>query len=107
MAEPVAAPDLLDDLAVPVGRARNGRDRLVLAGVEWRSGRGVDLADAFPLEQRTQLAVDGGDALDPGLVGDLGRPGVDREVEVVGEREDLADQGLAGEAGHGPAVLRP
>src|SRR5262245_19265995 len=88
VAEPVAASDLLDDLAVLAAGARHRRDRLVLAGVERPTRRGVDLADALALEQRPQLAVDRGHALDPRVVGDRRRPGLDRPVEVVGQRED-------------------
>ena len=42
VAEAVAAPDLLDDLALGAAGARDVGDRLVLARVERRAGRGVD-----------------------------------------------------------------
>ena len=44
VAEPVAAPDHVDDLAFGAARARDGGDRLVLAGIERRARRGLDLA---------------------------------------------------------------
>ena len=78
----------------------------MLAGIERRAGRGVDLGDALALEQRPELAIDRRDALDPRVVGDRFVPGVDRPVEVVGEHEDLADQVFPGEAEHGLALLR-
>ena len=45
------------------------------------------------------------DALDPRVVGDRLGPGVDGAVEVVGERQHLADEVLAGEAELALALL--
>ena len=44
-----------------------------------------------------ELAVDRGDALEPGIRGDRLRSRVDRPVEVVGQHQHLADEVLAGE----------
>ena len=70
----------------------------MLARVERPSGRRVDGGHALALEQEAQLAIDGGDALEPGVVGDRRRARLDGAVEVVGEDEHLADEVLAGEA---------
>src|SRR5688500_6971696 len=105
VAEPVAAPDLLDDLALGPPRARDGGDRLVIAGVERRARRRVDLAHALAFQQRPQLAVDRNDAVDPGVVGRAFGSGLDRTVEVVGQHEDLADQVLTGQPEHRLALL--
>src|SRR5512142_2301794 len=77
VAEPVAAPQLLDDLAVAAIPRRDVGDRLVLAGIEGQPRRRLDRSDALALEQLPELAVDGGDALDPRVVGDRVRAGVD------------------------------
>ena len=90
VAEPVAAPDLVDDLALRAAGAGDAHDGLVLAGVEGGPGRRVDGGHALALEQQPELAVDGGDALGPGAVGELGGAHLDGPVEVVGEVEDLA-----------------
>ena len=84
----------------PSGRsgARDVGDGLVLARVERATGRCVDGGHALALEQRPQLAVDGGDALEPGVVGDRRRPGLDGPIEVVGDGQHLADEVLAGQA---------
>jgi hypothetical protein len=105
VAELVAAADDVDDLALRPAGAGHGGDRLVLAGVERRARRRVDRADALALEQGPELAVDGGDALDPAVLAELGGAVVDREIEVVGDRDDLPDQVLAGEAEHLLALL--
>src|SRR4051794_39515532 len=70
IAQPVAAADLLDDLAFGSFRAWNVEDRLVLAGIECSTGRRVDRGHAFALEELAELAIDGGDALEPGILGD-------------------------------------
>jgi len=57
----------------------------------------LERADAFALEELAQLAVDGGNALCPRIARELGWHCLDRTVEVVGDGEHLADQGLAGE----------
>ena len=73
VAQPVAAPDLLDDLALgPVG-VRDVGDRFMFARVERPARRRIDRVHAFALEQCPQLAVDGGDALEPGILGDRRR----------------------------------
>ena len=56
VAQSVTPPDLLDDLALGAARARHVGDRLVLARIEWRAGRGVDLGHALALEELAQLA---------------------------------------------------
>src|SRR5437867_8711689 len=105
VAEAVAAAQLLDDLAAGATRARDVRDALVLARVERCAGRGIDRRHALALEELAELAVDGRDALDPRLV-DAGFGTVlDREVEIVGEREHLANERLGGEAEHGLPLL--
>ena len=73
VAEAVAAPDLLDDLALGPAGAGHVGDGLVLARVERPAGRGVDGGHALALEQQAELAVDGGDALEPGVLGDRRR----------------------------------
>jgi hypothetical protein len=70
----------------------------VLARVEAHAGRRIDRAHALALDQRSQLAVDGGHALEPRIAGDRFRTLLDREVEVVGQRQDLADEVLGGQA---------
>ena len=65
VAQPVAAPDLVDDLALGAAGARDAHDRLVLARVERRAGRRLDWRHALALEEQAQLAVDGGDAVGP------------------------------------------
>ena len=93
VAEAVAAAELVDDLALGPARCRaRWRSASCSRGSNWLTGRRVDLADALALEQGSQLAVDRGDALGPRVVGELGGPGVDRPVEVVGDGEHLADQ---------------
>src|SRR5436190_9470209 len=94
--EAVATPNLFDDLPVGVIRARDIGDRLVLARVERATRRGVDGADALALEELAELAVDRRDAFEPGVVGDGGRAGLDRTVEVVRDGQPLADEVLAG-----------
>ena len=92
VAEAVAAAQLVDDLALGPAGAGHVGDRIVLAGIEPAARCRVDRTDALALEQDSQLAVDRGDALGPRVVGELGGPGVDRPVEVVGNCEHLADQ---------------
>ena len=72
-------------------------------GSNGRPGRRVDGGHAFALEQEAELAIDGGDALEPGVLGDRRRPRLDGAVEVVGDVEHLADEVLAGE----PEVAHP
>src|SRR4051794_39642494 len=95
--EPVAAADLLDDLALGAICARDVQDRLVLARIEGATRRRVDRRHTFALQELAELAIDGRDALEPGILGDRSRTRLDRAVEVVGKVEDLADQILAGE----------
>src|SRR3954468_1546856 len=94
IAQPVTAADLLDDLALGAFSAWNVQDRLVLAGIERSTRRGVDRCHAFTLEELAELAIDRRDALEPGILGDRGGTRLDRAVKVVGEVEDLADQVL-------------
>ena len=89
VAQSVAAPDLLDDLAL--GRPVPGT--LAIASCS-RGSNGVPGSasiggHALALEEQAQLAVDGGDALEPGVVGDRRRAGLDGPVEVVGEARTL------------------
>ncbi len=105
IAELVAAPDDVDDLAFGPAGAGNVDDRLVLARVERLAGLGLDGLHALALEQRPELAVDRRHALGPRARGQLGRAVVDGEVEVVGERQDLPDEVLAGQAEHRLALL--
>src|SRR5215212_2062018 len=100
VAELVAAPDDLDDLALGPSRARDVHDGLVLAGIEWRPRLRGDRLDALTLEERAQLPVDRGDTLDPAVGGELRRPVVDGKVEVVSDGEDLADEVLPRESEH-------
>ena len=97
VAQPIAAPGGLDDLALGPAGAGDGGDRFVFARVESRARRCVDGRDALALEQDAQLAIDGGDTLEPRVVGDRFGPGVDGAVEVVREVQDLADEVLGGE----------
>ena len=108
VAEAVAAPDLVDDLALGPAGARDADDRLVLARIErpcpatprsgvtpslsrsWRSLRSMA---AMPSAQPSPSSV--------------GRAGVDRAVEVVGDDEHLADEVLAGEAERRARAPRP
>jgi hypothetical protein len=105
IAELVATPDDVDDLALRAPAAGHVRDRLVLARVERRAGDGLDRGDALAVEEGPQLAVDRRHALDPAVVGQVGRTVVDREVEVVGDHEHLADEVLAREPEHLLALL--
>jgi hypothetical protein len=66
----------------------------------------ADQAHALALEQAAELAVDGGDALEPGVPGDRVGPRLDGAVEVVGHGEHLADEILAGEPEVALALLR-
>src|SRR6476646_6212521 len=68
VAEAIAAPDLLDDLALGPVRARDVRDGFVLARIERSAGRRIDTRHAFALEQQAELAIDGSDALEPGIL---------------------------------------
>jgi hypothetical protein len=71
----------------------------VLGRVERRAGRHGDRAHALALEEQAQLPVDRRDPVGP-RIGRVGRrAGLDRPVEVVGERHDLAQQPVGGEAG--------
>ena len=83
----------------PSGRPVPGHahDRLVLARVE-RLADAPRPGHALALEEAAQLAVDGGDAVGPRVVLEVGGSGLDGAVEVVGERQHLADQVLAREA---------
>src|SRR6185369_10463284 len=103
--EPVAAAQLLDDLAAGAPGPGHVGDRFVLVRVEMHAGRRVDARDALAVEQGAELAIDGCDALDPGLVDAGLRPVLDGEVEVVGDGEDLADQALGRQAEHRLALL--
>jgi hypothetical protein len=58
---------------------------------------GIDRRHAS-LEQQAELAVDGGDALHPGVLVQVYGPRLERPVEVVRQREHLADQVFAGQA---------
>src|SRR4051794_28103593 len=69
VAEPVAAADLLDDLAFGPVAARDVQDRFVLARIEGATGRRVDRRHAFALQELAELAIDGRDALEPGILG--------------------------------------
>ena len=60
---------------------------------------------ALALEELAELAVDGGDALEPRVCGDRLGSRLDGAVEVVGEGQDLADEVLAGEAEVAHALL--
>jgi hypothetical protein len=97
IAQAIAPADLFHDLAVGPAGARDVGDRIVLPRIERPAGRRVDCGHALALEQGPQLAVDRCDTADPGVVGDLGWPGIDRQVEVVGDGQDLADQDHAGQ----------
>ena len=99
VAEPVAPLELVDDLALGTAGA----------GLSWPRPRARAGRTACPTTPRSgsrprtrgaaQLAVDGGDALDPaGRPASVGGTGLDRAVEVVDERQHLAEQDLVGEA---------
>src|SRR3954463_14881815 len=83
VAQPVAAAQLLDDLAAAAARSRNRGNRVVLARVEAGAWRGLDCAHAFALEELPKLAIDRRNALDPRLVRPRGRlrAMLDGEVE--------------------------
>src|SRR4029079_6901108 len=108
VAEPVPPAQLIDDLAARAPGPRHVGHGLVLAGVEPHARGCVDRAHALALKQQAQLAIDRRDALYPGLVDAIFRLMRDRQVEVVGQGEHLADQALGGEAEHGlPLLARP
>src|SRR3954451_18286876 len=56
--EPVAAADLLDDLALRAICARDVQDRLVLARIEGATRRRVDRRHTFALQELAELAID-------------------------------------------------
>ena len=89
VAQPVAAPDLVDDLAIGAAGPGDAHDGLVLARVERRAGRRLDGGDALALEEQAQLAVDRGDALEPAVALEACRRVGDRAVEVVREDSTL------------------
>ena len=68
----------------------------MLARVERPPG-GLDRRHALRLEQEAQLAVDGRDALDPGHLRQLGGHGLDGAVEIIHDRQDLAQQQFVGQ----------
>ena len=105
VSQAVAAPDLLDDLALAAIRARDVDDGLVLARVERRARVGHDGAHALALEQLPELPVDGRDALGPRVLGELRGARVDRPVEVVRDGQDLRDEALVGEPRAGQPLL--
>src|SRR5215218_1668955 len=105
VAQLVAAADLVDDLAFGATGAGHADHGLVLAGIERGAGSRVERADALALEEQAELAVDRGDALGPRVVGQVGRPVLDRPVEVVGQLEHLADEVLTREAELSLALL--
>ena len=96
--EAVAPPDLLDDRAVRQASAGHVGDGIVDARVERLPAPRLDRRDALAVEQESELAVDRRDAVGPGVAGERRRPGVDREVEVVGDGDDLAEQAFRREA---------
>ena len=67
VAEPVAAPDLLDDRALGLAGPGHVDDGVVLSWIERPAGSGVDRAHALALEELAELAVDRRDALRPGV----------------------------------------
>src|SRR5262249_36972160 len=83
----VTATELVDDLAAGPAGAGHVGNGLVLVRVEPGSRSGLDGAHALALQELSQLPVDRGDALDPGLVDAALGPVLHREVEVIGERE--------------------
>src|SRR6185436_5529256 len=106
IAESIPAADLFDDLALgPTGAGHVG-DSVMLAWVERHPGLRRDRAHALAFEQGTKLAVDGGHALEPRLLGDRLGPGVDGAIEVVGDREHLADEVLPGKTEVALTLLR-
>src|SRR5215213_3472588 len=105
VAESIAAPQLLDDLAAGAAGIRDVGDGLVLSGVEVGAWRRLDRRDALAFEQLPKLPVDRGDALDPALVDAALRAMLERQVEIVGQRKHLADEALGREAEHGIALL--
>ena len=105
VAEPVAAPDLLDDLAL--GPPVPGTLTMASCSRGSNARPGAASMRLTPSDSRSvaQLAVDGRDALEPRVVGDGRRPGLDGPVEVVGDGQDLADQVLVGQAEVAVALL--
>ncbi len=104
--EAVASPDLLDDRAVRQAGPGHVGDGVVDTGIERLPGPRFDRRDALAVEQESELPVDRGDAVGPGVAGEHRRPGVDREIEVVGDGDDLAEQAFRGEAERRLSLLR-
>ena len=77
----------------------------MLARIEGVPGPASIGGHALALEEGAQLAIDGADALEPGVAGDRLRTRLDGEVEVVGEGQDLADEVLGGETQVALALL--
>jgi hypothetical protein len=77
----------------------------VLAWIERRARLSADRAHPFALEESSELSVDRGDTLEPGVLGDGLRAGVDGPVEVVRDRQDLADEVLASQTEVALALL--
>ena len=87
-AQPVAAAELLDDLALPVVGAGFGGDGLVQVRVERRAGR-FDRRHAAPREQLEQLLVNQLDAAPVGLgafAGGLGAASARSRSSMIGRR---------------------
>ena len=99
-----AALEDLDDGAVGHVRGVLVADGLLRLGIEGFTDACHGL-DTLGLEQRSQLAVDGGDALHPGgalsVLGDV----LDSEVEVIGHVKNADEQAVAGDAGRFRALL--